>query len=490
MIMKNLSFKLTFFCPFILISLILYAHSLFGQVSVDTTMTVEQLVNDVLLGEGIEATNITFNGEPADQVNYQVGRFEVASSAFPIAEGVVISTGTVMGIAGGIDFSGNNTYQDDPDLVAISGETMNNCAVIEFDFVASTDTFLIDYVFASTEYPGFTCTIFNDAFGIFLSGPGISGPFTNNAENIALIPNSNIPVSINAVNGGAPTGGGDEQLCLDANPNYVSDSIYFFDNIPTLENSIDYPGHTHIFTAFASVLEGETYHFKFAIGNAFDQALNSAVMIRSGSIVSEEDQNQLQLEVNTEDVNVGPEGVFVGGTFNYFVPEPMVQVAENVYRFTTNVSPFVNVTYKFFLTDEIPNSGELVPQECSIFGAMTNGDRYLTMPDNDLIVETTCFGTCEVCEGVLSADSESGARNLKVFPNPAADGVFHLPSPESGMARLQIFDIQGKLVNDQRIYTEKGQPVPIEINKSGLFNVRLLYDDRTNIIYSSTVVVN
>ena len=65
---------------------------------------------------------------------------------------------------------------------------VNNVTVLEFDFVAESETVSFNYVFGSSEYAGYTCTQFNDIFGFFLSGPGINGIYSDNAVNLALVP--------------------------------------------------------------------------------------------------------------------------------------------------------------------------------------------------------------------------------------------------------------------------------------------------------------
>ena len=41
-----------------------YGATLHGQVDVDQSLTIAEYVNDVLLGEGVSATNINFIGSP------------------------------------------------------------------------------------------------------------------------------------------------------------------------------------------------------------------------------------------------------------------------------------------------------------------------------------------------------------------------------------------------------------------------------------------
>ena len=105
--------------------------------------TVE-LVNDVLLGAGITASNITLNSSPITALapNLQVGYFENGNSGFPINRGVVMSTGNVTNLPGTANqFASTNTpFLSDPDLATISGVSINDAVVLEFDFVAVGDS--------------------------------------------------------------------------------------------------------------------------------------------------------------------------------------------------------------------------------------------------------------------------------------------------------------------------------------------------------------
>jgi len=292
-----------------------------AQITTDNTLTIEQLVNEVLLGDGVTASNITFNGSAAlaSTISLHNGTYNATNSPFPIDTGLVMATSTIDLINGGFGTPIEN-YTDDPDLVNISGGfNMNNCSVIEFDFTVNSDSLLFEYIFASAEYPSFTCSSFNDVFGFFLSGPGINGPFTGNAANIALIPNSNVPVGVNTLNSGVPSGGGSPNPCLSVNPNFVEDSQYFVPNPPA--NSITIQGHTVVLTARAAIECGGTYHIKLAIGNASDQALQSAVFLKAGSFsASGQVFATVEPSLPGVDLSLTPfDGVVVAGCFSPFL---------------------------------------------------------------------------------------------------------------------------------------------------------------------------
>ena len=59
-----------------------------AQVEVNSTLTPDEYVNDVLLGTGVEATNVVFTGSPT-QIGHITG-FD--PSEFPIEAGLILST--------------------------------------------------------------------------------------------------------------------------------------------------------------------------------------------------------------------------------------------------------------------------------------------------------------------------------------------------------------------------------------------------------------
>lgn len=251
-----------------------------AQLVVTNTQTPAQLVQNILLGGGVSASNITFNGLPANTITEQVGFFNSANANVGITEGLILATGNVMNAlgpnsSGSASMGGGNFGQTDPDLeiLAGGGVGINDAAVLEFDFVVTGDSLKFNFVFGSDEYLEFVNSI-NDAFGFFLSGPGITGPFSNNAINIALVPGTADPITINSVNDVVNSAyyvvnGTGANAPYNASPFYVQ-----------------YDGLTVVMTASAQVICGETYHIKIAVGDASDTVWDSAVFLEAGSFVS------------------------------------------------------------------------------------------------------------------------------------------------------------------------------------------------------------
>lgn len=252
-----------------------------GQLIIDPPQSAAQLVQNVLLGGGVTASNITYTGVANARAS-----FTTTNSNLGLGAGLILSTGVASEAADdAFAFAGSgNAGTDDPDLELLSGQDIDDAAILEFDFIPTGDTLRFRYVFGSEEYPEFVCSDFNDAFGFFLSGPGFNGPFSNNAVNIALIPSTTIPITINTVNSGTPGGFYDPLDCAASDPNWQNNNIYYVDN--SAGTSVVYDGFTTVLTAFALVECGQQYHIKLAIGDGGDDAYDSAVFLEAGSFTS------------------------------------------------------------------------------------------------------------------------------------------------------------------------------------------------------------
>ncbi len=249
-----------------------------AQITVDNTQNEVFCVNNVLLGVGVTASNITFSGD-ADQI----GTFDATGTTFPInGQGVILATGNVdqaigPNNSGSFSLGGGNMGAGDPDLDILTnlgpGST-NDAAILEFDFIPVGDTVKFNYVFGSEEYLEFVNGGVNDAFGFFLSGPGIVGTFSspagfpNGSINIAQVPNGGGPVTIDNVNTG-------------------SNPTYYIDNETPPGVDVQYDGHTVVMTAIAEVQCGQTYHIKIAIADASDDVWDSGVFLEAESFASD-----------------------------------------------------------------------------------------------------------------------------------------------------------------------------------------------------------
>lgn len=260
----------------------------FSQLTVTTTMTPEQLVQNVLAGSGVTISNVTFNGQPGNIVTTQCGFFNGVNSNVGINSGMIIGSGDINVAVGPNDQGGATLgFADeivvDNDLNDIATTDLNDHGVLEFDFIPIGDTISFKYVFGSEEYNEYVCSDFNDVFGFFISGPGINGTFSNNGENIAIIPGTNTPVAINTINNGSAGDFGDDVNCDQIDPNWQAYSVFFNNNS---QQSVQYDGMTVVLTAFSPVTCGETYHIKIAIADAFDASYDSGVFLQAGSLTS------------------------------------------------------------------------------------------------------------------------------------------------------------------------------------------------------------
>ena len=230
--------------------------------------TATELIEDVFIGGGcFDVTNVTTLGSSTG-----MGAFSNGLTSLGFDEGVVISSGNIATVSGpnNTESAGSGTGGgSDPDLQQLNSQNIFDATGIEFDFSPTLSTIDFRFVFGSEEYCEFVNANVNDVFGFFISGPGITGPFSNNSANLALIPMTNIPISIDDVNN-------------NSNPAYFVPNSTGCGGI-TNAADIQFDGYTIALTATANVIPCETYHIKLVVGDGGDAIYDSAVFLEAGS---------------------------------------------------------------------------------------------------------------------------------------------------------------------------------------------------------------
>ena len=271
---------------FIFLILIFISFLLEGQIQVrpsnNSDFTPVDLVKNIFLGKGVKVIDIKYDGQ-----NKSLGYFSNGESAISLDRGIIMTTGectdaslpnSVSTISKGS--SGSNLTDAELSNAIQSNELFDICRY-EITFIPFFDSIAFNYVFASEEYPSFSCREYNDVFGFFISGLNPSGG-NYNSENIALIPGTNEVVSINNVH-----------------PDYQDDclaknSVYYNANASG-SKKMTYNGFIDVFTASAKVVPCTQYKIKIAIADVSDYLYDSAVFLEAKSFSSD----GLNVEINT-----------------------------------------------------------------------------------------------------------------------------------------------------------------------------------------------
>ncbi|MEN8224377.1 MAG: choice-of-anchor L domain-containing protein [Bacteroidota bacterium] len=254
---------------FVLILLLFPYSGIRAQLVVQNNLTPEQLVQQVLVGGGVAVSNVTYQGHIMMRGSFTNGH----ATNLGLDEGVILSSGNVYEANGISTYNASTGYGQpgDPTLTQVSGFNTNDASVLEFDFVPTADTLRFKYVFGSEEYPEYVYS-FNDSFGFFVSGPKPNGLGNYVDYNVALVPGTNLPVTINNVNNGTSNTG----PCVNC--------AYYVNN--STGTTIVYDAFTTVLTATLVVIPCEQYHIKLAIADAVDAIYDSGVFLEANSFSS------------------------------------------------------------------------------------------------------------------------------------------------------------------------------------------------------------
>ncbi len=250
-----------------------------AQIQITPGVSATALVNS-FAGTGITISNVSLNCPTNAYGIFSNGN----TTNIGLTNGVILTTGNASGVAGP-NSSGsfgvcNGTSGGDPNLLAINPYATEDNCTLEFDLIPQCNQLGIRFVFGSEEYPEFVSASYNDAFAIFVTGPGPTcqaGYYSN--TNVATLPNNTTPVTIDNVNSGL-------------------NSAFYVNNM--IGSTIQYDGFTTVLTRSLSVCACQTYHFKIVIADAGDCYYDSGVLINFFQC-----NNALSATVNTISATCG-----------------------------------------------------------------------------------------------------------------------------------------------------------------------------------------
>jgi hypothetical protein len=233
-----------------------------ADIAVSSVGSAQDLV-DVILGPGMTASNVNYTGILAASGTFTNG----LDAGINIPSGILLTSGLASNV-GPVnthdEVTTDNGLAGDAALTALAGFQTYDATILEFDFVSTGGNLFVNYVFGSEEYNEFVNDTLNDVFAFYVDG-----------TNIALIPGTSTPVSVNNVNGGGPIFGVNPSNAHLYNNNDLNDGGPFFD--------FEYDGFTDVFTASVLGLTPGSHHIKLAIADSDDAELDSGVFIQAGS---------------------------------------------------------------------------------------------------------------------------------------------------------------------------------------------------------------
>jgi gliding motility-associated-like protein len=241
-----------------------------GQhIQVNDSYSAEQLINVLVNNSCAQVTNSNLYGSPNSK---SYGYFTNASPAFPLGDGIILSTGYATSATGpnsSLLSEGLTTWPGDADLEAALGVSNTiNATILEFDFIPYTDKISFDYIFSSEQYlTSITsqnqCN-YTDGFAFLIKETGSTLPYVN----LALVPGTTTPVKVNTVRG--------QGVC-------PADNEEYFGGFNPTEHPTNFNGQTVVLQAKTSVIAGTSYHIKLVIADQGNNLYDSAIFLAGGS---------------------------------------------------------------------------------------------------------------------------------------------------------------------------------------------------------------
>ena len=449
-------------------------------------MTPQQLILSTLvlppIVSGVYISNATFNNSANALPTSTASKIGIFTNGFnfpdfPMFRGIIMTTGNIT-VAPGPNSSGsssvsNNDGTTDADLQSLTTNNVTGMSKLEFDFLSVSGNVQFEYIFASEEYPEFVCSSYNDIFAFFLTGlHPVTG--VQSTWNIAIIPGTQLPVTINTLNNGLSAGS-----ATNCNLNYSS----FYTAVASGNAGIQFDGFTKIpansphspfgiplgLLAKSRIVPCATYHMKLAIGNVQDNAYDSGVFLKQGSFISPSEFK------NYHSTTIPGDPTLIqslnSDTIYYLIlpPDSTRDYTITIFADSANSDAVFNQDYEVYYLDPIGDtlvksddfitsfpleagsvSTKLVVKVSDSAVFEENQVKSLKMvlkvetcPNAQPIVDTIFYNLRARHEGEKVEDFV--ASDVSIHPNPS-DGIFNIKHVNSTIQEISIFDLSGRQV--------------------------------------------
>lgn len=444
--------KTRFSLPALIVScLLFFSLNSFSQIEIIPIPEVspEDMVEH-LIGTGVNYSNVTYIG--ADLAS---GIFNNGSSTnVGIETGIFLTSGSGYIIPGPNTSSsaGANNGLEGPGLPLIPPQCFD-ASVLLFDFLPLNDTVKCRFVFGSEEYNEYVGSSMNDFFSFFVTGPDpAGGDYVN--KNIALIPETEIPITINNVNNGwSPASVPSTGPCENCE--------YFLDN--TGGTSIQYDGFTTVITFWILVIPDETYHFAIAVADAGDYIFDSGVLLEGTSFKSLGPPDFISFDFlmeNNPELSFDVNGEIIGNEVYLEIP-PEADLSDLIASFEVRG---VDV----YLDEELQESGTTPndfsePQEYHLEGYANNDWTIHAVVVTDIV--------------------QQKLHATVIGPNPS-DGLINIKNVDG--IDVKVYNLLGCLIFEQAAFLNQSS-ISINDLQEGIYFVELAKDGFTEI---RKVIVN
>ena len=428
-----------------------YSFLVSGQITIDETLTAQELVEDVLINSPCaEVSDIGQRTGTDFGADNGIASFDANGSDFPFTTGIVLMSGDVSLSPGpntSLNLStGNSSWPGDADLEAnTSANNTNNASAIQFNFVPQIDQINFNFIFASEEYNrGFECS-FSDAFAFILTDQ-----ITGVVQNLAVIPGTTTPIEVTNVRYGIPG------QCDDINTEFFQQYNFDVPGLPSVNESdaaISLNGQTVPLTAIGAVVAGNPYNIKLVIADQGDSQYDAAVFIEGGSFNLDVDLGEdLTLENRgapciggTAEIGTIP---FPGASYQWFVFDPVTGTfviitgevgpdliinTPGLYRLEVEVSPGCIVSDEIIVEfAPLPVPG--VPEALTLCDDDNDGIGFFTLTDADTQI---IAGATDV---VVTYYETLFAANLGIAATALPSPYQNSSNPQIVFARLEALE--------------------------------------------------